>query len=128
PRPRAMPSIVRCSRMAGRYRTQRQLVRQQGEFFFTLSDPYVRWLRSIVLPCCARTGALFPLGSKQKNSWSYARMKILLQHTGSGLFYKGLGIWVPDEIDARVFVSALDAIEFCQQQGLSSVEIVLRSE
>jgi len=55
-------------------------------------------------------------------------MKILLQHTGSGLFYKGLGIWVPEEEDARVFVSALDAIEFCQQQGLSSVEIVLRSE
>jgi hypothetical protein len=55
-------------------------------------------------------------------------MKILLQHTGSGLFYKGLGIWVPDEVDARVFVSALDAIEFCQQQGLSSVEIVHRSD
>jgi hypothetical protein len=55
-------------------------------------------------------------------------MKILLQHTGSGLFYKCLGIWVADENDARVFVSALDAIEFCQQQGLSSVEIVLRSD
>ena len=55
-------------------------------------------------------------------------MKILLQHTGSGLFYKSLGIWVADENDARVFVSALDAIEFCQQQALSSVEIVLRSD
>jgi len=55
-------------------------------------------------------------------------MKILLQHTGSGLFYKSLGIWVRDEDEARVFVSALDAIEFCQQQGLTSVEIVLRSD
>ena len=55
-------------------------------------------------------------------------MKILLQHTGSGLFYKSLGFWVTDENDARVFLSALDAIEFCQQQALSSVEIVLRSD
>jgi len=55
-------------------------------------------------------------------------MKILLQHTGSGLFYKSLGIWVRDEDEGRVFVSALDAIEFCQQQGLTSVEIVLRSD
>jgi len=55
-------------------------------------------------------------------------MKILLQHTGSGLFYKSLGIWVTDENDARVFISALDAIEFCQQQALTSVEIVLRSD
>ena len=55
-------------------------------------------------------------------------MKILLQHTGSGLFYKSLGIWVAEENDARVFVSALDAIEFCQQQGRTSVEIVLRAD
>ena len=49
-------------------------------------------------------------------------MKILLQHTGSGLFYKSLGIWVADENDARVFVSALDAIEFwsvCSVNGLA---------
>ena len=31
-----------------------------GEFVFTLSQPYVRWMRSIVLPCCGRAGALFP--------------------------------------------------------------------
>ena len=55
-------------------------------------------------------------------------MKILLQHTGSRLFYKSLGIWVDDELEARIFVTALDAIEFCQQQGLTSVEIVLRSD
>ena len=55
-------------------------------------------------------------------------MKILLQHTGSGLFYKSLGVWVRDEDDARVFVSALDAIEFCQAQGMTSVEIVLRAD
>lgn len=55
-------------------------------------------------------------------------MKILLQHTGSGLFYKSLGIWVDDENDARIFVSALDAIEFCTQQALTSVEIVLRTD
>jgi len=55
-------------------------------------------------------------------------MKILLQHTGSRLFYKSLGIWVADELEARLFVTALDAIEFCQQQGLTSVEIVLRSD
>jgi hypothetical protein len=55
-------------------------------------------------------------------------MKILLQHTGSGLFYKSLGVWVRDEDDARVFVTALDAIEFCQGQGMTSVEIVLRTD
>lgn len=67
-------------------------------------------------------------GWGQKNSWSNTRMKILLQHTGSGLFYKSLGIWVAEENEARVFVSALDAIEFCQQQAMTSVEIVLRSD
>jgi hypothetical protein len=53
-------------------------------------------------------------------------MKILLQHTGSRLFYKSTDTWVPDESEARAFSSALEAIEFCERQGLSGLEIVLR--
>jgi hypothetical protein len=53
-------------------------------------------------------------------------MKILLQHTGSRLFYRSTDVWVPEEGEARAFNSALEAIEFCEQQGLSGLEIVLR--
>ena len=53
-------------------------------------------------------------------------MKILLQHTGSRLYYKSTGVWVQEENEARPFKSALEAIEFCEQQRLSGVEIVLR--
>jgi hypothetical protein len=53
-------------------------------------------------------------------------MKILLQHTGSRLFYKSTDVWVPEENEARAFSTALEAIEFCEQQGLSGLEIVLR--
>lgn len=53
-------------------------------------------------------------------------MKILLQHTGSRLYYKSTGVWVQEEGEARPFKSALEAIEFCEQQALSGVEIVLR--
>ena len=53
-------------------------------------------------------------------------MKILLQHTGSRLYYKTTGVWVQEENEARPFKSALEAIEFCEQQGIAGVEIVLR--
>jgi hypothetical protein len=53
-------------------------------------------------------------------------MRILLQHTGSRLYYKSTGAWVQEESEARPFKTALDAIEFCEQQALTGVEIVLR--
>ncbi len=53
-------------------------------------------------------------------------MKILLQHVGSGLFYKSLDTWVQDENEARNFSTALSAIEFCEQQGISGAQIILR--
>ena len=53
-------------------------------------------------------------------------MKILLQHTGSRLFYKSAGAWVEEEAEARPFNSALEAIEYCEKQGLTGLEIVLR--
>lgn len=53
-------------------------------------------------------------------------MRILLQHTGSRLYYKSTGVWIPDEAEARAFKTALEAIEFCEQQGLTGIEIVLR--
>jgi hypothetical protein len=53
-------------------------------------------------------------------------MKILLQHTGSRLFYKSTGVWVEVETEARPFNSALEAIEYCEKQGLTGLEIVLR--
>jgi hypothetical protein len=53
-------------------------------------------------------------------------MKILLQHTGSRLYYKSTGDWVQEENEARPFKTALEAIEFCEQQQITGVEIVLR--
>ena len=53
-------------------------------------------------------------------------MTILLQHTGSRLFYKSTGAWVEAETEARPFNSALEAIEYCEKQGLIGLEIVLR--
>ena len=53
-------------------------------------------------------------------------MKILLQHTGSRLYYKSTGDWVQEENEARPFKSAFEAIEFCEQQQITGVEIVLR--
>ena len=55
-------------------------------------------------------------------------MKILLQHTGSGLFFKALDIWVREETEARIFSTALSALEFCEQHGICAVEIILRPE
>ncbi len=42
------------------------------------------------------------------------------------MFFKNADTWVPDETEARVFSSALEAIELCERQGLSGLEIVLR--
>ena len=53
-------------------------------------------------------------------------MKILLQHTGSRLYFKSAGDWVQEENEARPFKTALEAIEFCEQQQITGVEIVLR--
>jgi hypothetical protein len=53
-------------------------------------------------------------------------MKILLQHTGSRLFYKTTGVWVEGETEARPFNSALEAIEYCEKHGLIGLEIILR--
>lgn len=53
-------------------------------------------------------------------------MKILLQHTASRLFYASTGAWVEEEGQARSFATALEAIEYCEKQGLSGLEIVLR--
>ncbi len=55
-------------------------------------------------------------------------MKILLQHTGSGLFFKALDTWVRDETEARVFITALSALEFCEQHGICAAQIILRPE
>ena len=53
-------------------------------------------------------------------------MQILLQHTGSRLFFKSLDTWIPDEAEARVFSTALSAIEFCEQHRISGAQIILR--
>jgi len=55
-------------------------------------------------------------------------MKILLQHTGSGLFFKALDTWVRDEAEARIFSTALSALEFCEQHGICAAQIILRPE
>lgn len=53
-------------------------------------------------------------------------MKVLLQHKESGRYLKDVGITTPDAMDAMDFLSSTQAIEFCAQHKISSMQIVLR--
>ncbi len=52
-------------------------------------------------------------------------MRVLLQQTASGLWWAGPGVWVPEKKSARAFGGTVEAMDFCQAQGLRHVQIVL---
>ncbi len=56
------------------------------------------------------------------------RMRILLQHRESGLYFKDVGAWTGDTTEAMDFVSSGAAIEFCATNRLDSVQVVLKFE
>lgn len=56
------------------------------------------------------------------------RMRILLQHKGSGLYFKDINAWTRDPAEAMDFVSSSIALEFCAANKLYTVQLVLKFE
>jgi len=53
-------------------------------------------------------------------------MRILLQHTRTGLYLKGLGNWTANPYDAFDFQHSQRAIDFARQHRLNGVQIAVR--
>lgn len=53
-------------------------------------------------------------------------MKVLLQHTESGLYLDGAGVTTGDRAQAMDFLSSTQAIEFCAAHKIADMQIVLR--
>ena len=53
-------------------------------------------------------------------------MRILLQHTRTGLYLKGLGNWTANPYDAFDFQHSQRAIDFARQHRLVGVQIAVR--
>jgi hypothetical protein len=55
-------------------------------------------------------------------------MRILLQQTDTGLYFKDIASWADNSQDAMDFVSSTAAIEFCAANKLTGLQIVLKFE
>lgn len=55
-------------------------------------------------------------------------MRILLQQTETGLYFKDIESWSPQSSDAMDFLSSTAATEFCATNKLDAVHIVLKFE
>ncbi len=53
-------------------------------------------------------------------------MRILLQQKQTGLYFQGPDAWVRDSVEAADFLSSTAAIDFCAQQRLGNVQLVLK--
>lgn len=53
-------------------------------------------------------------------------MRILLQQTDTGLYFKDIALWADNSRDAMDFVSSTAAIEFCATNKLAGLQIVLK--
>jgi len=54
------------------------------------------------------------------------RMRILLQHKETGLYFKDIDSWVRTGAEAMDFVSSTAAIDFCVSNKISDVQLVLK--
>lgn len=54
------------------------------------------------------------------------RMRILVQRTDSGLYFKDIQSWAVDHTEAMDFVSSTAAIDFCVANQLKDVHLVLK--
>lgn len=52
-------------------------------------------------------------------------MRIVLQHTTTELYIKGVGAWTPDLREAFNFGSSQRAIKFMRQQRLEQVQVLV---
>jgi hypothetical protein len=53
-------------------------------------------------------------------------MRILLQQKETGLYFRDVGAWTPTSQEAMDFVSSTAAIDFCVQNKLSGLQLVLK--
>jgi hypothetical protein len=53
-------------------------------------------------------------------------MRILLQHKKTGQYFSDIDSWVKNSSDAMDFVSSTAAIEFCLNNKLNEVHLVLK--
>ena len=55
-----------------------------------------------------------------------AHMRILLQQRDTGLYFREVGSWTASNLEAMDFISSSAAIDFCVQNKLSGVQLVLK--
>lgn len=55
-------------------------------------------------------------------------MRILLQHKQTGLYFKDIDSWVRSGSDGMDFISSTAAIDFCVNNKLDDVHLVLKFE
>ncbi len=53
-------------------------------------------------------------------------MKILIQHSRTGLYFRSLGDWTANAHEALDFQHSQRAIDFARQHGLSGVQIAVK--
>ena len=53
-------------------------------------------------------------------------MFLLVQNPSTGLYLKERGEWVPDESEAKTFSNALTLYNFCEENGLQDVHIIIK--
>jgi len=53
-------------------------------------------------------------------------MRILLQQRDTGLYFQDVGLWTGDTSVAMDFVSSTAALEFCAENKLPDVQVVLK--
>ena len=56
------------------------------------------------------------------------RMRILLQQKETGLYFKDIDSWVRLQAEAMDFVSSTAAMDFCAQNNIAGVQMVLKFE
>ncbi len=56
------------------------------------------------------------------------RMRILVQQTATGLYFKDVGTWTKVYSEAMDFMSSTAAIDFCVTNKLEAVQLVLKFE
>jgi hypothetical protein len=61
-----------------------------------------------------------------RNQVNAEPMKVLLQHSESGHYFKEVGVTTSERSDAMDFLSSTQAIEYCTIHKITGVQIVLR--
>lgn len=53
-------------------------------------------------------------------------MRILLQQKDTGLYFKDIGSWTRQSLEAMDFISSTTAIDFCTLNKIGGVQLVLK--